>query len=85
MIMALLRAKLDAAKLSNRDVEAAETGLDTAERIGRTEQRPEISDALRKSMTKRDRGNVTSNLEMSSIWAHIELDPGYPEEGSWIK
>ena len=55
MIMALLRAKLDAAKLSNRDVEAAETGLDTAERVGRTEQRPEISDALRKSMTKRDR------------------------------
>jgi replication initiation protein RepC len=55
MIMALLRAKLDAAKLSNRDVEAAETGLDTAQRVVRTDQRLEISDALRKSMAKRDR------------------------------
>jgi replication initiation protein RepC len=55
MIMALLRAKLDAAKLSNRDVEAAEAGLDTAHRVVRTEQRLEISDALRKSMAKRDR------------------------------
>lgn len=55
MIMALLRAKLDAAKLSNRDVEAAETGLDIAQKVGRTEQRLDVSDALRKSMAKWDR------------------------------
>ena len=55
MIMALLRAKLDAAKAQNRDTEAAEVGLDTAGRAFRTESRLEISDALRKSMAKRDR------------------------------
>ena len=55
MIMALLRAKLDAAKLSNRDVGAAETGLDNAQRVARTEKRLEISDTLRNSMAKWDR------------------------------
>ena len=50
MIMALLRAKLDAAKLSSGNVEDAAAGLDTAQRIVRTEKRLEVSDALRRSM-----------------------------------
>lgn len=53
MIMALLRAKLDAAKAQNRDPEAAEVGLDTAGRVFRTESRLEISDALKRSLSKR--------------------------------
>jgi replication initiation protein RepC len=53
MIMALLRAKLDAAKAQNRDTEAAEAGLDTAGRVFRTESRLEISDALKRSLSKR--------------------------------
>jgi replication initiation protein RepC len=53
MIMALLRAKLDAAKAQNRDTEAAEIGLDTAGRVFRTESRLEISDALKRSLSKR--------------------------------
>jgi replication initiation protein RepC len=54
MIMALLRAKLDAAKAQNRDAEAAEAGLDTAGRVFRTESRLEISDALRRTVDKWD-------------------------------
>lgn len=53
MIMALLRAKLDAAKAQNRDTEAAEVSLDTAGRVFRTESRLEISDALKRSLSKR--------------------------------
>lgn len=55
MIMALLRAKLDAAKAADRDGEAVETGLDTAQRVARTEKRLEISDTLRNSVAKWDR------------------------------
>lgn len=53
MIMALLRAKLDAAKAQSRDTGAAEAGLDTAGRVFRTESRLEISDALRRSLSRR--------------------------------
>lgn len=52
MIMALLRAKLDAAKAQNRDTGAAEAGLDTAGRVFRTESRLEISDALKRSLSR---------------------------------
>ena len=52
MIMALLRAKLDAAKAQNRDAEGAEAGLDAAGRVYRTEARLEISDALKRSLSK---------------------------------
>ncbi len=55
MIMALLRAKLDAAKAQSSGTEVAEEGLNTAGRVFRTEARLEISDALRQSMAKRDR------------------------------
>jgi replication initiation protein RepC len=52
MIMALLRGKLDAAKAQNRDAEGAEAGLDAAGRVYRTEARLEISDALKRSLSK---------------------------------
>lgn len=55
MIMALLRAKLDAAKAAGHDVGAAAGELDTAERIVRTEKRLEISDALQRTVDKWDR------------------------------
>lgn len=55
MIMALLRAKLDAAKSAGAGVEAAEGELSAAQRLDRTEKRLEISDALRMSIAKQDR------------------------------
>lgn len=54
MIMALLRAKLDAAKATGAGMEAAEAEFGAAKRLDRTEKRLEISDALRKSMMRRD-------------------------------
>ncbi|KKB84607.1 replication initiation protein RepC [Devosia limi DSM 17137] len=51
MVMALVRAKLDATKASG----AAEETVATAERVMRTEKRLEISDALRQTMGKWDR------------------------------
>ena len=55
MIMALLRAKLDAAKSTGTGIDEAENELVAAKRLDRTEKRLEISDALRNSMTKWDR------------------------------
>jgi replication initiation protein RepC len=55
MIMALLRAKLDAAKATGAGIEEAESELDAAKRLDRTEKRLEISDSLRSSLNKRDR------------------------------
>ena len=55
MIMALLRAKLDAAKTTGGGVEGAEAELIAAKRLDRTEQRLEISDNLRRSIDKWDR------------------------------
>lgn len=55
MIMALVRAELEAGKSLKRNVEALEAQIDTAESVARTEQRLEISDALRKSMAKWDK------------------------------
>jgi replication initiation protein RepC len=54
MIMALLRAKLEAAKLAGDATGAVGGELDTAERIVRTEKRLEISDALRRTVDKWD-------------------------------
>jgi replication initiation protein RepC len=54
MIMALLRAKLDAAKASGSGVLDVENELAAANRLDRTEKRLEISDALRDSMKKWD-------------------------------
>lgn len=55
MIMALLRAKLDAAKLAGSGVEAAVGELDAAKRVDRAEKRLEISENLRRTMDKWDR------------------------------
>ncbi|ODT74398.1 MAG: replication initiation protein RepC [Pelagibacterium sp. SCN 64-44] len=55
MIMALVRAELEAGKALKRDVGALESKIDTVERVDRTEQRLEVSAALRKSMAKWDR------------------------------
>ena len=55
MIMALLRAKLDAAKTAGAGIEGAEAELVAAKRLDRTEQRLEISDNLRRSIDKWDR------------------------------
>jgi replication initiation protein RepC len=55
MIMALLRAKLEAAKLKGAGLAEAESELDAAERVVRTEKRLEISDTLRRTMAKWDR------------------------------
>ncbi|MHA6732385.1 plasmid replication protein RepC [Devosia sp. A369] len=52
MVMALVRAKLDAAKLANRGVEAAADGLETAGKVVRTEKRLQISDSLRQNLDK---------------------------------
>jgi len=54
MIMALLRAKLDAAKATGAGIEEAESELGAAKRLDRTEKRLEISDSLRSSLNKRD-------------------------------
>jgi replication initiation protein RepC len=52
MVMALLRAKLDASKTTGNGAEAAAADLETAGKIVRTESRLEISDALRRSLDK---------------------------------
>lgn len=51
--MALVRAKLEAAKVSGVKVQEAQEALDNAQRIDRTGQRLEISDALRRSLAER--------------------------------
>lgn len=55
MVMALVRAKLDATKASGAGEGAAAETVATAERVMRTEKRLEISDALRQTMGKWDR------------------------------
>jgi len=55
MIMALLRAKLDAAKAAGAGVTEAEGELGAAQRLDRTQKRLEVSDNLRKSIDKWDR------------------------------
>ena len=55
MIMALLRAKLDAAKVAGEGVTQAEGELGAAQRLDRTQKRLEVSDNLRKSINKWDR------------------------------
>lgn len=57
MIMALLRAKLEASKAAGNGVEAAAVDLDMVGRVVRTESRLEISDALRRSLDKPGRGS----------------------------
>ncbi len=52
MVMALLRAKLDSAKASGSGVGDAETAVGDAERLVRTEKRVEISDTLRRRLTR---------------------------------
>jgi len=53
MVMALLRVKLDASKTSEGGGGEAAVSLETAGKVVRTEQRLEISDALRRSLDKR--------------------------------
>ncbi len=55
MIMALLRAKLDASKLAGEGADTAATKFETAGKVMRTENRLEISDALRRSLGKASR------------------------------
>ena len=55
MIMALLRAKLDAAKADSAGAGGVETSFETAQKLDRTGKRLEMSDALRRSMDKWDR------------------------------
>jgi len=55
MIMALLRAKLDAAKAAGSGVEDAEGELAGAKRLDRAEKRLEISENLKRTMDKWDR------------------------------
>ncbi|RWH84007.1 MAG: replication initiation protein RepC [Mesorhizobium sp.] len=57
MVMALLRAKLDASKAAGNGAEAAAVDLETAGKVVRTESRLEISDALRRSLDKPRRGS----------------------------
>ncbi|MER9548363.1 plasmid replication protein RepC [Mesorhizobium sp. M0322] len=57
MVMALLRAKLDASKAAGNGAEAAAVDLETAGKVVRTESRLEISDALRRSLDKPGRGS----------------------------
>ena len=59
MVMALLRAKLDASKTTGTGsgTEAAAVDLETAGKVVRTESRLEISDALRRSLDKPGRGS----------------------------
>ena len=53
MVMALLRVKLDASKASGGGEGEAAIDLEMAGKVVRTEQRLEISDALRRSLDKR--------------------------------
>lgn len=55
MIMALLRAKLDAAKSSGAGIAEVESELGAAKRLDRTEKRLEISDSLRSSLDRAKR------------------------------
>jgi replication initiation protein RepC len=55
MIMALVRAELEAGKALKRNVEDLEDRLGTAESVVRTEQRLEISNSLRSAMAKWDK------------------------------
>lgn len=55
MIMALLRAKLEVAKVKGSGLAKTESELDTAERVVRTEKWLEISNTLRRTMAKWDR------------------------------
>ncbi|MCZ4348086.1 plasmid replication protein RepC [Devosia neptuniae] len=55
MIMALVRAELDAGKALKRGDGEVEGDQHVAERVIRTEQRLEVSDALRKTMAKWDK------------------------------
>lgn len=57
MVMALLRAKLDASKVAGSGVETASAELEAAGKVVRTENRLEISDALRRSLDKPGRGS----------------------------
>ena len=57
MVMALLRAKLDASKTTGTGAEAAAVDLEAAGKVVRTESRLEISDALRRSLDKPGRGS----------------------------
>lgn len=57
MVMALLRAKLDASKPAGQDVGSLAVDLDAAGKIVRTESRLEISDALRRSLEEKGRGS----------------------------
>ena len=52
MIMALLRAKLDAAKANGARIAEAESELGAAKRFDRTERRLEISESLRSNLDK---------------------------------
>lgn len=54
MIMALVRAKLDAAKVSGGDVEGAEGLVETTEKVMRAQKRLEVTDTLRATMRKWD-------------------------------
>ena len=56
MVMALLRVKLDASKAAGGGAGAGVVDLETAAKVVRTEQRLEISDALRRSLDKPGRG-----------------------------
>lgn len=56
MVMALLRVKLDASKTAGSGATDGVVDLETAAKVGRTEQRLEISAALRRSMDKPARG-----------------------------
>lgn len=57
MVMALLRVKLDASKAAGGGAGAGVVELETAAKVVRTEQRLEISDALRRSLDKPGRGS----------------------------
>ncbi|WP_137934514.1 plasmid replication protein RepC [Mesorhizobium comanense] len=57
MVMALLRAKLDASKTTGTGAEAAAVDLEAAGKVVRTESRLEISDALRRSLDRPGRGS----------------------------
>ncbi|UXS43074.1 replication initiation protein RepC (plasmid) [Agrobacterium tumefaciens] len=56
MVMALLRAKLDAAKAAGSGAGEGAIDLEAAGKVMRTDQRLEISDALRRSLDKPSRG-----------------------------
>ena len=55
MIMALVRAELDAGKALKPDTGEVRGNQHVAERVIRTEQRLEVSDTLRKTMAKWDK------------------------------